>query len=138
MCPAPFLLLSIQMSVRDNYTLFQLQLKFFQNALTAPDQLRQRVAFALQQILVVSGLSNNLAYANAEYQNLLLNLAFSNFETILTEVTLNPAMGRYLDMVNNGKPLTAIDQANENYARELLQLFSIGLYQLNQDGSVNG
>lgn len=121
---------------RDNYTLFQLQLSFFRNAITAADQLRQRVAFALQQILVVSGLGNNLAYANAEYQNLLLSLAFSNFETILTEITLNPTMGRYLDMVNNGKPLTANDQANENYARELLQLFSIGLYQLNQDGSV--
>lgn len=121
---------------RDNYSLFQLQLKFFQNAINAADQLRQRVAFALQQILVVSGVSNNLAYANAEYQNLLLSLAFSNFETILTEITLNPTMGRYLDMVNNGKPLTALDQANENYARELLQLFSIGLYQLNPDGSV--
>ena len=122
--------------VRDNYSLFQLQRKFFQNAISAPDQLRQRIAFALQQILVVSGLDLNLAYANAEYQNLLLNLAFSNFETILTEVTLNPTMGRYLDMVNNGKPVSSIDQANENYARELLQLFSIGLYQLNQDGSV--
>ena len=121
---------------RDNYSLFQLQRKFFQNAINAPDQLRQRVASALQQILVVSGVSNNLAYANAEYQNLLLNLAFSNFETLLAEITLNPTMGRYLDMVNNGKPRTAIDQANENYARELLQLFSIGLYQLNQDGSV--
>jgi uncharacterized protein (DUF1800 family) len=121
---------------RDNYSLFQMQRTFFQNAIAAPDQLRQRVAFALQQILVVSGLSNNLAYANAEYQNLLLNLAFSNFETILTEVTLNPTMGRYLDMVNNGKAISANDQANENYARELLQLFSIGLYQLNQDGSM--
>ena len=122
--------------VRDNYTLFQLQLKFFQNVMSAPDQLRQRITFALQQILVVSGLDLNLAYANAEYQNLLLNLAFGNFETMLTEITLNPTMGRYLDMVNNGKPLSSIDQANENYARELLQLFSIGLYQLNQDGSV--
>lgn len=121
---------------RDNYSLFQLQLKFFQNAITAPDQLRQRVAFALQQIMVVSGLSNDLAYAGAEYQNLLLNLAFGNYEAILTEITLNPTMGRYLDMVNNGKPVSANDQANENYARELLQLFSIGLYQLNQDGSV--
>jgi hypothetical protein len=73
----------------------------------------------------LSGLNLNLAYANAEYQNLLLNLAFSNFEAILTEVTLNPTMGRYLDMVNNGKLISSIDQANENYARELLQLLFI-------------
>ena len=70
-------------------------------------------------------LTLTLAYANAEYQNLLLNLAFSNFEAILTEVTLNPTMGRYLDMVNNGKLISSIDQANENYARELLQLIFI-------------
>lgn len=121
---------------RDNYSVFQLQRTFFQNALSAPDQLRQRVAFALSQIMVISAAEINLAYANAEYYNLLANLAFGNFETILTEVTLNPAMGRYLDMVNNGKPASAAEQANENYARELLQLFSIGLYQLNPDGTV--
>ena len=70
-------------------------------------------------------LTLTLAYANAEYQKLLLNLAFSNYEAILTEVTLNPTMGRYLDMVNNGKLISSIDQANENYARELLQLIFI-------------
>jgi uncharacterized protein (DUF1800 family) len=122
--------------LRDNYSVFPLQRTFFQNALSAPDQLRQRVAFALSQIMVISANDLNMAYANAEYYNLLASLAFGNVETLLTEVTLNPAMGRYLDMVNNGKPATAAEQANENYARELLQLFSIGLYQLNQDGSV--
>ncbi len=121
---------------RDNYSVFPLQRAFFQNAISGADQLRQRVAFALQQIMVVSGVDINLAYAHAEYQNLLLSLAFSNFETLLTEVTLNPAMGRYLDMVNNNKPASANDQANENYARELLQLFSIGLYRLNPDATV--
>lgn len=121
---------------RDNYSAFQLQRTFFRNALSAPDQLRQRVAFALAQIMVISAAENNLAYANAEYHNLLASLAFGNFESLLTEVTLNPAMGRYLDMVNNGKPASATEQANENYARELLQLFSIGLYQLNPDGTV--
>jgi uncharacterized protein (DUF1800 family) len=122
--------------LRDNYSVFQLQRAYFQNALSAPDQLRQRVAFALSQIMVISAADINLAYANAEYHNLLSRLAFGGFETLLTEVTLNPAMGRYLDMVNNGKPTSATEQANENYARELLQLFSIGLYQLNQDGTV--
>lgn len=120
---------------RDNYSTFQLQRRFYQNALTGEDQLRQRVAFALGQILVVSGVEISNAYAIAEYHNLLNNLAFGNFETILTEVTLSPAMGRYLDMVNNGKPTKSTQQANENYARELLQLFSIGLYQLNSDGT---
>ncbi|MDK2122728.1 DUF1800 domain-containing protein [Parachitinimonas caeni] len=121
---------------RDNYSTFQLQLRFFQNAMTAQDQLRQRVAFALSQILVVSGATINQAYAMAPYQNMLINNSFGNFRTILKEMTLSPAMGRYLDMVNNGKPTNASQQANENYARELLQLFSVGLWKLNPDGTV--
>lgn len=121
---------------RDKYSLFPLQTTFYKNALTAPDQLRQRVAFALSQILVVSGNEINMAYSYAPYQNILVDNAFGNFRDIMTQVTLSPAMGRYLDMVNNGKPSSASQQANENYARELLQLFTIGLYQLNQDGTV--
>jgi len=123
---------------RDNYTLYQVQRQFFQNAISAPDQLRQRVAFALSQILVISGTESSLAkpYAFVPYQNIFLDNAFGNFKTILTRVTLSPAMGNYLDMVNNPKATNASQQPNENYARELLQLFSIGLYQLNLDGSV--
>ena len=122
---------------RDNYSLYQVQRQFFQNAISAPDQLRQRVAFALSQILVISGTESSLAkpYAFVPYQNILFDNAFGNYKDILTRITLSPAMGNYLDMVNNPKG-TARQQPNENYARELLQLFSIGLYQLNLDGSV--
>jgi uncharacterized protein (DUF1800 family) len=122
---------------RDNYSLFPVQNKFFQNALYGEDQLRQRVAFALGQILVVSGNEVNIAYAMTEYQQILYSNAFGNYRDILYQVTLNPAMGRYLDMVNNDKPNPTYGiEPNENYARELLQLFSIGTYKLNQNGTV--
>lgn len=122
---------------RDNYSLFQVQLKFFQNAMTGNDQLRQRVAFAMSQILVVSGNDVNMAYGMTEYQQILFDNAFGNYRDVLYEVTLNPAMGRYLDMVNNHQPSASSGIApNENYARELLQLFSVGTYKLNLDGSV--
>jgi len=121
---------------RDNYSLFQLQREFFVNALTAPDQLRQRVAFALSQILVTSGTEISLAYAMQRYQQILSDLAFGNFRDILTQVTLSPAMGRYLDMVNNLKPNTTTGvEPNENYAREFLQLFSLGTVELGPDGT---
>ncbi len=121
---------------RDNYSLFQVQLRFLQNALNGEDQLRQRVAFALSQIFVVSGTEINHAYGMARYQQMLLDGAFGNFRDLLYKVTLSPVMGRYLDMVNNDKPdrVRGITP-NENYAREVLQLFSIGLYQLNADGT---
>jgi uncharacterized protein (DUF1800 family) len=121
---------------RDNYTLFQLQREFFKNAVTAPDQLRQRVAFALSQLFVTSGTDINQAYAMQRYQQMLADLAFDNFKNVLTQVTLSPAMGNYLDMVNNQKPnpLTGVEP-NENYAREVLQLFSIGTIELKPDGT---
>jgi len=121
---------------RDNYTLFQLQREFFRNAVMAPDQLRQRVAFALSQILVTSGTEISQAYAMQRYQQMLADLAFDNFRTVLTQVTLSPAMGNYLDMVNNLKPnaITGV-QPNENYAREVMQLFSIGTVELKLDGT---
>ena len=121
---------------RDNYTLFQVQRQFFQNALTGSDQLRQRVAFALSQIFVVSGTEIYEAYGMAAYQNMLLRNAFGNFRDLLQDVTLSPVMGNYLDMVNNDKAnLASGTTPNENYARELLQLFSIGLNLLNPDGT---
>jgi uncharacterized protein (DUF1800 family) len=122
---------------RDNYTAFPVTVQFFRNALTAPDQLRQRVAFALGQILVVSGADVPSTYGIAAYQQLLVNDALGSFRTLLEDVTLSPAMGRYLDMANNDKPNPAAGtHPNENYARELLQLFSIGLVQLAADGTV--
>jgi uncharacterized protein (DUF1800 family) len=121
---------------RDNYSLFPLQVQFFKNALYGPDQLRQRTALALSQILVVSGQQIRLPYAMANYERIFLTHAFGNFRDILREVTLSPAMGKFLNMANNDKPNAAKGiEPNENYAREVLQLFSIGLWQLNLDGS---
>jgi uncharacterized protein (DUF1800 family) len=119
---------------RDYYSLFLLQNGFFQNALSANDQLRQRVAFALSQILVTSGTDINLVYGMAKYQQIFLDNAFGNYEDILTKVTLSSVMGDYLNMVNNDKPATGVSP-NENYAREIMQLFSIGVWELNQDGT---
>ncbi len=111
-----------------------LQQRFFVQALTAQDQLRQRVAFALSQIFVIAGdkISDPTAFTN--YLRLLESDAFTNYRQIMKDVTLSPAMGHYLDMVNNDKPSTG-QHANENYARELMQLFTIGTALLNEDGS---
>ena len=121
---------------RDHFTAFPVSTQFFRNALAAPDQLRHRVAFALGQILVVSGDEVRSTYGIAGYQKLLLDDAFANFRQILGDITLSPAMGRYLNMVNNDKPNPRKGtNPNENYARELMQLFSIGLVKLNPDGT---
>jgi len=119
---------------RDNYTLFLLQNEFFRNAVAGNDQLRQRIAFALSQIIVTSGLDINLVYGMARYQQIFLDHAFGNFEDILTRVTLSSAMGDYLNMVNNDKPAAGVNP-NENYARELLQLFSLGVWEQDVDGT---
>ncbi len=117
---------------RDNYTMYQLQWRFFNRAFNAPDQLRQRVAFALNQILVISAQDGTLNRLNRmePYVLVLDQDAFGNYGQLLYDMTLNPGMGRYLDMVNNNK-----NAPNENYAREILQLFSIGLNKLNPDGT---
>ncbi|MEP7261358.1 MAG: DUF1800 family protein [Usitatibacter sp.] len=121
---------------RDNYTLYPMQLQFFRNAITAPDQLRQRVAFALSQLMVTSGVDNSRNYAMARYQQMLADRAFGNYYDLLQAVTLSPMMGDYLDMANNNKTnVTARTTPNENYAREVMQLFSLGTYVLEQDGS---
>lgn len=102
---------------------------------TAPDQLRQRVAYALSQIVVTSG---NKLVTPAEilpWLRILNDRAFGNYRDLLREVTLSPSMGKYLDLANSVKP-TMAGGANENYPRELMQLFTIGLVRLNQDGSV--
>jgi uncharacterized protein (DUF1800 family) len=121
---------------RDQYSLFQVQRQFFTHALSDADQLRQRVAFALSQIFVVSGVEIYEAYGMADYQNMLLNDAFANYRTLLQDVTLSPVMGHYLNMADNDKTNAALGTSpNENYGREVMQLFSIGLYKLNPDGS---
>jgi hypothetical protein len=122
---------------RDLYTMYPLQVRFFQNALRGQDQLRQRVAFALHKILVVSSNTISQPWAMSRYLNILFNHAFGNYRDILQQITLNPAMGDYLDMVNNAKTnLRTGVEPNENYAREVLQLFSIGKVMLNPNGTV--
>lgn len=116
------------------YSIRPVQDAFFYNAATGKDQLRQRVAFALGQIWVVSGVKLDVR-AIPPYLRILQKDAFSNYYTIMYDVTKSPAMGHYLDMVNNNKP-TATHGANENYAREILQLFTIGLSELNDNGTV--
>jgi len=110
------------------------QQQFVLNALTGPDQLRQRVAFALGQIFVVSGFKEFAPQMMVPWLELLSTHAFSDYATLLRSVTLNPTMGNFLDMANNEKasPLSA---PNENYAREMLQLFTIGTERLNADGT---
>jgi len=109
-------------------------------AISAPDQLRQRVAFALSEILVVSNSSKNLGNqpgALPTYYDVLVRGAFGNYRQLLEEITLNPAMGAYLDMLKSQSAnASGTTLPNENYVRELMQLFSIGLYNLNLDGSL--
>jgi uncharacterized protein (DUF1800 family) len=110
------------------------QSEWWQTVVTGNDQLRQRVAFALSEIFVVSTDSLN-ARAVTSYQNTLAQDAFTNFSTIMNDVSLSPAMGGYLNMLNSNKPATG-QIANENYPRELMQLFTTGIDMLNPDGSL--
>lgn len=117
--------------LRDNYAIYPVNRTFFTNALYGGDQLRQRVAFALHQILVVSAASEvNRPSWMTNYLQVLDRGAFGNYRTLLQEITLNPEMGEFLDM-----RLSTRTNPNENFAREILQLFSIGVNELNLDGT---
>jgi len=113
---------------------------WIKNAVLAEDQLRQRVAFALSEIFVVSMLDPDLsirAHLISDYYDLLVSSAFGNYRDLMEDVTLHPAMGLFLDHLSNEKPDTSKNiRPDENYARELLQLFTIGLVDLNIDGTV--
>jgi uncharacterized protein (DUF1800 family) len=112
---------------------------WFRNSLSGDDQLRQRVAFALSEIMVVSqlGALQGRPFAVADYYDVLARNAFGNYRDLLEEITLHPAMGVYLSMLGNEKPNPALNiRPDENYARELMQLFSIGLVELEIDGTV--
>lgn len=110
------------------------------HAIAGQDQLRQRVAFALSEVLVVSLNGTELGnrpFALPAYYDVLVRDAFGNYRQLLEDITLNPAMGSYLDMLLNDKAnASGTRLPNENFARELMQLFSIGLYNLNLDGSL--
>lgn len=118
---------------RDYYSTEPLLWDFYRQAVSGPDQLRQRVALALQQVLVVSNLEVSGTYGFRLYYNNLRSLAFGNYRDVLRKVALSPVMGEYLDHVNNDKTLP-----NENFARELLQLFTVGTCLLNADGTLAG
>ncbi|HKH47185.1 MAG TPA: DUF1800 family protein [Thermoanaerobaculia bacterium] len=111
----------------------------WKQAIQGQDQLRQRTALALSELFVVSAEDSDLSWAesNAAYMDLLNRDAFGNFRQLLQDVTLSPSMGVYLDMLSNDKedPETGRNP-NENYAREILQLFTIGLYKLHPDGTL--
>lgn len=112
---------------------------WFANAVRGEDQLRQRVAFALSEIFVVSqiGALQNLPNATADFHDLLARHAFGNYRDLLEQVTLHPAMGIYLSMLGNQRAVAGTNlRPDENYAREMMQLFSIGLVELNLDGSI--
>lgn len=112
---------------------------FWKQAITAPDQLRQRVAFALSQIVVISAADGNVANApdgTANYLDLLGTNAFGNYRTLLEAVSKSPMMGMYLSSLANQKTDPVSGRVpDENYAREIMQLFSIGLAELNPDGT---
>ncbi|MFZ6678014.1 DUF1800 family protein [Undibacterium sp. Tian12W] len=110
---------------------------FWQQAIKGDDQLRQRVTFALSQIFVVSFQDSNVSnYPRgvAGYYDTLGANAFGNFRNLLESVSLHPMMGNYLTSLRNQKE-SGTQVPDENYAREVMQLFTIGLYQLNQDGT---
>jgi uncharacterized protein (DUF1800 family) len=129
--PSNCTLTSDHVCYRLHYTQIPLQQWFFKEALYGNAQLRHRVAWALSQILVTSGVTIQQSSYMIAYHKVLSKNAFGNYRNLLYEMTLNPAMGDYLDMVRSTK-----NNPNENYAREILQLFSTGLLMLNQDGTL--
>ncbi len=113
----------------------RLQTAFFNVAINGSDQLRQRASFALAQIMVASAVKNTLFEQMVGYQRLMAGDAFGTYPDLLAAITLDPSMGYFLDMVNNAKAnATAGTAANENYARESMQLFGLGLVQLDSTG----
>lgn len=112
---------------------------WWKNVVNGEDQLRQRVAFALSEIFVISD-RNDFLFGQQEgmahYYDMLALNAFGNYRDLLEQVTLHPAMGVYLSMLGNEKPDPENNiRPDENYAREVMQLFSIGLVELNLDGT---
>jgi len=107
--------------------------------ITSPDQMRQRLALALSEMFVVSTSALDAFWPGSfmgAYWDVLVKGAFGNFRTLLEDITLNAAMGRYLNTLGNQKEDAATGRLpDENYAREVMQLFTIGLVRLNPDGT---
>jgi uncharacterized protein (DUF1800 family) len=119
---------------RPNDTVSDVQKSFFLNSIAGGDQLRLRTAMALNELWVVGAdtVSDPVGYTN--YMRTLDNDALTQYLNVMTDVTLTPAMGDFLNMVNNNAPAPG-QHANENYAREIMQLFTLGLNKLNPDGT---
>jgi uncharacterized protein (DUF1800 family) len=115
---------------RDSYTQYQPQTWFFREAYYGDAQLRHRVAWALAQIWVTSGVDIQQGQHEVEYFKILANNAFGNYRELMKQETLNPAFGDYLSM-----SLSTKNNPNENYAREIMQLFTVGLFMLKSDGT---
>jgi uncharacterized protein (DUF1800 family) len=117
-----------------NPSVYNMQPEFFLNGAMGGDQLRRRVSLAFNEWWVVAGdkINDQVGYTN--YLATFDQDVFTNYYNIMKDITLTPAMGHYLDMVDNDKPAPG-QHANENYAREIMQLFCLGLYQLNPDGT---
>jgi uncharacterized protein (DUF1800 family) len=116
---------------RDTYSQYLPQNWMMQEAFYGDAQLRHRVATALSQVWVTSGVDIQQSSHMVEWHKILSRNAFGNWRTLMKEMTLSPTMGDYLDMVRSTKT-----NPNENYAREILQLFNIGLFKLNMDGTI--
>ncbi len=123
--------------VQNNQGELYVENQFWQQSITASDELRQRVAYTLLSQYVISGTNpavQNMPRGEAQYYDTLGADAFGNFRQLLQDITLNPTMGNFLSMLQNDKGNATTDP-DENYAREVMQLFTIGLWQLNDDGS---
>lgn len=116
--------------VRTYYSMVPVQNWFYKEAFYGEPQLQHRVAWALSQIWVVSGVDTQQASWMTAYEQKIGKNAFGNWRQLMSDMTLNPAMGNYLDM-----RVSTRTNPNENYAREVLQLFNVGLFMLNQDGT---
>ena len=113
---------------------------WFDNVLHGKDQLRQRVAFALSELIVISGSKQRTRFRGdslASYYDILAKHAFGNFRNLMGEISRSPGMGVFLSHQGNKKFNSSSNtHPDENFARELMQLFSIGLWKMNQDGSM--
>ena len=129
----------LEQSPDDDETFYLFDWVWWQRAFTAPDVVRQRVAFALSQIFVTSRRADELwdpAWANGAFWDVLADNAFGNFRDLLLQVALQPSMGIYLSHLHNRRSDPVANRfPDENFAREVMQLFSIGLFELNPDGS---
>lgn len=117
--------------IRDTYSMYPIQKWFMQEAFYGDAQLRHRVAWALSQIWVTSGVDIQQSRHMVEYHKVLSANAFGNYRNLMEQMTVHPTMGTYLSMASSTK-----NNPNENYAREIMQLFTVGLFLLNQDGTV--